>query len=175
MKALSLVLFVLSFGVSFQASAEALVRTEARCESKDQRPKTCRFNNWGYGRVDFVRQVSNAPCIPGSSYFFDGPAQVTVTNGCRAVFSGEAAKDIVNEYDQVIDVVGNRRFAIQCESWDHNSKNCRVPWFRVSHIYLERQLSTSGAPCLQGRSYQIFRDSVQVWNGCRGQFRVQAW
>lgn len=175
MKVLSLVVFVLGLGSAYQASADAIVRSEARCESRDQRPQTCRFNNWGYGRVDFVRQVSNAPCIPGSTYFFDGPAQVTVTNGCRAVFRGEVAKDLVSEYDQVIDVVGNRSFSIRCESIDQRSETCRIPWFRVANVYLENQHSTNGAPCIQGQSYLVYRDSIQVWNGCRATFRVQAW
>ena len=54
-----------------------------RCESEKGRTRTCGVD--GRGRVQLVRQLSNAACIEGRTWGRDARG-VWVTDGCRAEF-----------------------------------------------------------------------------------------
>ncbi len=56
-----------------------------RCESRDNRSRSCTLNVGRRGVVQLVRQLSDRPCIEGRTW---GQSRngVWVTNGCRAEF-----------------------------------------------------------------------------------------
>mgnify|MGYP000982550290 CR=1 FL=1 len=56
-----------------------------RCESRDNRSRTCNLNAGRRGDVRLVRQLSGKPCIEGRTWGYSGNS-VWVTQGCRAEF-----------------------------------------------------------------------------------------
>ncbi len=124
-----------------------------RCESENNRPRTCRTPWSGSSRL--VRQLSDTACTEGRSWHSQG-GQVHVSGGCR----GEFAQD---RYDQP--PVGGGE-TIRCESDNGRARTCRVPWKHQTRLV--RQLS--GTPCIEGRSWQSHTGYVYVSGGCRGEF-----
>ena len=57
-----------------------------RCESVDNRSRTCNLNAGRRGDVRIVRQLSGKPCIEGRTWGYSG-SSVWVTQGCRAEFA----------------------------------------------------------------------------------------
>lgn len=56
-----------------------------RCESRDNRSRTCNINTGRRGDVRLIRQLSDTPCIEGRTWGQSGN-RIWVTRGCRAEF-----------------------------------------------------------------------------------------
>ena len=125
-----------------------------RCESEDNRSRTCRTPWSGESRL--VRQLSDSPCIEGRSWQSQR-GQVYVSGGCR----GEFAQGYGNGRPPI-----GGGDTIRCESTDGRSRTCNTPWRGRSRLV--RQLSSS--PCIEGRSWQSRGNQVYVSEGCRGEF-----
>ena len=122
-----------------------------RCESNDGRPRTC--NTPWQANSRLVRQLSNARCTLGTSWF-TSPGRVTVSNGCRAEFGpGQGA---------------GQTTTVQCESNDGRYRTCGTGL--AGRIELQRQLSSTR--CVAGSNYGLRGGSVWVDRGCRGVFLV---
>jgi hypothetical protein len=57
---------------------------------------------------------------------------------------------------------------ILCESLGQGAAGCATGLERTRSIYLARQISK--AACIQGSTYNVYRDRVEVRNGCRAYF-----
>lgn len=57
-----------------------------RCESVDNRSRSCNLNAGRRGDVRMIRQLSGKPCIEGRTWGYSGNS-VWVTQGCRAEFA----------------------------------------------------------------------------------------
>jgi hypothetical protein len=128
-----------------------------RCESRDNRTTRCGNG----GRAEFVRQLSNSPCVRGQTWGSDSRG-VWVSGGCRALFrtgygnygnSGYGGSDLV-----------------RCESRDNRSRSCNMSVGRNGEIRMLRQLSDK--PCVEGRTWGQTRSGVWVTQGCRAEFVV---
>jgi hypothetical protein len=121
------------------------------------------------GRVQIVRQRSEAPCIYGRTWGVAGNG-VWVDGGCRAEF-------VVNApgwYDY--DDYGNDRHyggyrhngVVYCASDDFDFRAC--PADTYSGVRLLRQRSDS--PCIYGRTWGYDERGIWVDRGCRADFEV---
>jgi Protein of unknown function (DUF3011) len=132
-----------------------------RCESREGRTERC--NSYG-GRAQFVRQLSNTPCVRGRSWGSDSRG-VWVSNGCRALFStnGGYGNNYGNNY-------GNSYGSdlVRCESRDNRSHSCAMSSGRNGTIRLLRQLSDK--PCIENQTWGRSRTGVWVTQGCRAEF-----
>jgi hypothetical protein len=130
-----------------------------RCESRDNRTTRC-----GNGRrAEFVRQLSNSPCIRGQTWGSDSRG-VWVSGGCRALFrTGYGNSGYGNGGYGGSDLV-------RCESRDNRSRSCNMSVGRNGEIRLLRQLSDK--PCVEGRTWGQTRSGVWVTQGCRAEFVV---
>lgn len=142
-----------------------------RCESREGRTQRC--NGYG-GRAQFVRQLSNTPCIRGQSWGSDSRG-VWVSNGCRALFSsdnrygnGGYGNHYGNNYGNNYGHHGND--LVRCESRDNRSHSCALSVSRGGTIRLLRQLS--GKPCIENQTWGRSRNGVWVTQGCRAEFVV---
>ncbi len=125
------------------------------CSSYDDRPTRCPIDTSGGVRV--YRQISQAPCIEGSSYRVVRGA-VEVRRGCRAVFVATGYSDNWGG--------GGGYDTVRCESLDGRRRFC--PMDTRNGVRLERELSSS--PCIRGRSWGFGPNGVWVDRGCRGEF-----
>ncbi|MEQ1513365.1 MAG: DUF3011 domain-containing protein [Lysobacteraceae bacterium] len=134
-----------------------------RCESRKGRTERCNSNG---GRAQFVRQLSNTPCIRGRSWGSDSRG-VWVSDGCRALFTtnggygGNYGNGYGNNYGYGNDLV-------RCESRDNRSHSCAMSAGRNGNIRLLRQLS--GKPCIENQTWGRSRTGVWVTQGCRAEF-----
>ncbi|MBN8213046.1 MAG: DUF3011 domain-containing protein [Xanthomonadales bacterium] len=128
-----------------------------RCESRDGRTERC--NSYG-GRAQFVRQLSNTPCVRGRSWGSDSRG-VWVSNGCRALFTTNAGygNNYGNNYGSDL---------VRCESRDNRSHSCTISSGRNGNIRLLRQLSDK--PCIENQTWGRSRTGVWVTQGCRAEF-----
>ncbi|MFZ2754961.1 MAG: DUF3011 domain-containing protein [Lysobacteraceae bacterium] len=128
-----------------------------RCESREGRTERC--NSYG-GRAQFVRQLSNTPCVRGRSWGSDSRG-VWVSNGCRALFStnGGYGNNYGNSYGNDL---------VRCESRDNRSHSCILSSGRNGSIRLLRQLSDK--PCIENQTWGRSRTGVWVTQGCRAEF-----
>jgi hypothetical protein len=128
-----------------------------RCESRDNRTTRCGNG----GRAEFVRQLSNSPCIRGQTWGSDSRG-VWVSGGCRALFRTGYGNYGNSGYG------GNN--LVRCESRDNRSRSCNMSVGRNGDIRLLRQLSDK--PCVEGRTWGQTRSGVWVTQGCRAEFVV---
>lgn len=135
-------------------------RNVVRCESNDGRYNRCAV--YGRGTPRLIRQISNAPCIEGSSWGADRNS-VWVARGCRGDFASGRGDWGGSGWDN--SGYGGRVF--RCESNNGRTQEC--PANVRSGVQLIRQLSN--APCIQGRSWGYGRVGIWVSNGCRAEFR----
>ncbi|MFD0739156.1 DUF3011 domain-containing protein [Lysobacter koreensis] len=127
-----------------------------RCESTDNRARTCQVPWWGPSRLS--RQLSKAECREGYSWQAQR-GQMYVDHGCRAEFMPGRGSDWG-------DPIGDR--AITCASVDNRSVTCPWPPGYGMPRLLE-QLSRQ--PCIQGQTWGIgSRTAIWVSRGCRGRF-----
>lgn len=138
-----------------------------RCESRDGRTERC--NGYG-GRAQFVRQLSNTPCVRGQSWGSDSRG-VWVSNGCRALFSANNGNGYGSNYgygNNYGNSYGYGNGLVRCESRDNRSHNCVLSAGRNGNIRLLRQLS--GKPCIENQTWGRSRTGVWVTQGCRAEF-----
>ncbi len=138
-----------------------------RCESRDGRTERC--NSYG-GRAQFVRQLSNTPCVRGQSWGSDSRG-VWVSNGCRALFTtnGGYGNNYGNNYGNSYgNSYGYGNGVVRCESRDNRSQNCAISSGRNNSVRLLRQLS--GKPCIENQTWGRSRTGVWVTQGCRAEF-----
>ena len=126
---------------------------EIRCESADNRSRTCQTPWQGPSRL--ARQLSGTPCVEGQNWW-SSYGEVQVTGGCRGAFAAAQT-----------DPAQGRE--IRCESADNRTRTCATPWPGASD--LSHQLSST--PCIAGQNWSSSRGEVRVWGGCRAVF-VQA-
>lgn len=130
-----------------------------RCESREGRTEYCRGNG---GRAQFVRQLSNSPCIRGQTWGSDSRG-VWVSRGCRALFRTGHGYGDGGYYG------GNYgNDVVRCESRDNRSRSCPMNVGRRGEIRLLRQLSDK--PCIEGQTWGQTRSGVWVTQGCRAEF-----
>lgn len=127
----------------------------ARCESTDGRSRTCGMPWRGPSRL--TRQLSNAACIEGRSWF-NGNGRVIVTSGCRAEFQARSTGP-----------VGAQWTTLRCESVGGRYASCGHGI--VGRAQLLRQLSNGR--CVENVNFGVRNRQLWVSNGCRGDFRVQ--
>lgn len=134
---------------SLGAPAGPLPGGAIRCESTDNRSRTCRTPWAGPSRLG--RQLSNTPCVEGRNWSARN-GEVTVWSGCRAEF--------------VEGWGGGHGETIVCESRDNDSRRCSTPWPGPSRLV--RQISNT--TCVEGRNWRAEEGLVTVWSGCRAEF-----
>ena len=128
-----------------------------RCESTDGRWRQC---DLGGRRAEFVRQLSDRPCVHGRTWDNDHHG-VWVSGGCRAEFR-MTGRGVGNGW-------GNAQpQLVRCESSDGRQRTCPVN--TRGGVRLVRQLSRT--PCVEGQSWGRSRDSIWVARGCRGEFET---
>lgn len=120
--------------------------------------------------IQVVQRLSDADCKRGSSWGYEEPGIIWVTDGCRAIFS--VTGPVV--YDET---------SIQCESHGGEDNTCEAGR-EIRSVFLERQVSES--PCVPisdvittniatNASWGIGEDRRSLWvsQGCRGSFNVR--
>lgn len=128
-----------------------------RCESRDNRTERCSSRH--SGRVQFVRQLSDTPCVRGRSWGSDSRG-VWVSHGCRALFQANGGHDNNNgRYSNDV---------VRCESQDNRSRTCAISGGGRNDVRLVRQLSDT--PCVENQTWGRSRTGVWVTRGCRGEF-----
>lgn len=138
-----------------------------RCESSNNRTERCSSSG---GRAEFVRQLSNTPCVRGQSWGTDSRG-VWVSNGCRAMFrTGGYGNGYGNNNGGYNNDGHGGSDLIRCESNDNRSHSCSFSTTRGGEIRLLRQLS--GKPCVENQTWGRSRNGVWVTQGCRAEFVI---
>lgn len=132
-----------------------------RCESHDRKRNRCAADT--RRGVDIVRRFSDAPCVQGRSWGWDGYG-VWVDDGCRAEFA------IGGGYGGPAYPGGGygQGRVVRCESHDKRYSRCNVPVH--GGVQLQHKLSDAG--CKQGSSWGWDRNGIWVDRGCRADFLV---
>lgn len=120
-----------------------------RCESTDNRNRTCPTPWRGYSRLS--RQLSKTRCVEGQNWSSRN-GEVSVWGGCRAEFVSGGN--------------GGAQQAIECHSKDNDARRCPTPWRGTSRLV--RQISNT--TCVEGRNWSSQDGLVIVWKGCRAAF-----
>ncbi len=126
-----------------------------RCESQDNRPRSCPVGWNGSSRL--VQQLSDRRCVEGQTWRSERGA-VWVGGGCRAEFAAGTGRP----------PVGGGDYQVTCSSKDNRMTTCA--WERSrGRPRLLQQLSKS--PCIENRSWGYNRQE-QLWvsGGCRARF-----
>lgn len=131
-----------------------------RCESQDNRTQHCNADT-RYG-VNLSRQLSDSPCVQGSTWGYDASG-VWVSRGCRAEFTAGG----YGSPSYPGGGYGQGR-TVRCESQDNHQRRCNVTVYQG--VQLQRKLSDS--PCNQGYSWGWDRNGIWVDRGCRADFLV---
>ncbi|GAB3378602.1 DUF3011 domain-containing protein [Lysobacter fragariae] len=126
---------------------------QIRCESTDNRQRSCRTPWEGRSRV--ARQLSDTRCVEGRNWTSQYN-EVSVWGGCRADFAADYNAD--PGYGQ-----GG---SIRCESTRSSPRTCNTPWSGGTRLV--RQLSESR--CVEGQTWSARPGTVHVSRGCRGEF-----
>ncbi len=136
-----------------------------RCESSNNRTERCASS----GRPEFIRQLSNTPCIRGQSWGTDSRG-VWVRNGCRALFrTGGYGNGYGNNGGYNNGGYGGSDL-VRCESNDNRSHSCNFTGNTRGEVRLLRQLS--GKPCVENQTWGRSRNGVWVTQGCRAEFVI---
>lgn len=137
----------------FAAVEESTPAGEVRCESSDNRQRSCP-TPW-YGESRLVRQLSGTPCVAGQNWWSE-QGRVLVSGGCRATFAAAFGAGQGQE--------------IRCESGDGRYRECGNGLYGTP--VLVRQLSDTA--CTLGRNFGLRDGRLWVDRGCRGVFRIQS-
>jgi len=129
------------------------------CRSRDRGRSYCLVDARGYDAT-LIRRIGDAPCVDGESWGSDRRG-IWVANGCAAEF-----RITVSSRPHGVDDSAN---IVRCESRDNARSYCDVTGSRS--VRLVRQVS--GAPCIQGRSWDYNRRSIWVDDGCRADFEIR--
>ena len=135
-----------------------------RCESTNNRTERCASS----GRAEFIRQLSNTPCVRGQSWGTDSRG-VWVSNGCRGLFRNGGYGNNNGGYNNNNGGYGGSDL-IRCESTDNRSRSCNFTGNSRGEIRLLRQLS--GKPCVENQTWGRSRNGVWVTQGCRAEFVI---
>lgn len=136
-----------------------------RCESTNNRTERCSSS----GRAEFIRQLSNTPCVRGQSWGNDARG-VWVSNGCRALFRSTGYGNGYGNSGGYNNGGYGGSDLIRCESTDNRSRSCNFTGNSRGEIRLLRQLS--GKPCVENQSWGRSRNGVWVTQGCRAEFVI---
>ncbi len=152
-----------AYGNGYDNNSEATFR----CESSNGRTERCASS----GRAEFIRQLSNTPCVRGQSWGTDSRG-VWVSNGCRGLFRTDGYGNGYGNNNGGYH--GNSGYGgsdlIRCESNDNRSQSCSFTGNRRGDIRLLRQLS--GKPCVENQTWGRSRNGVWVTQGCRAEFVI---
>jgi len=159
----------LFFGLSAKAQSygSVMVERQIQCASNSYNQAEC---NTGLDRtmnVYMARQLSKSACIQGQSYSIYGD-RIMVSNGCRAIFVARGLTSFPQGNDQVLESQVTRN--VLCESQSYETANCYIPLRRVDRVYVGQQYSKTA--CIQGKTYFVYGNNLQVTNGCRASFVV---
>lgn len=130
-----------------------------RCESMDGRTSECPADT--RSGVQLLRQLSRTVCIEGRNWGY-GRRGIWVSQGCRAEFATGYGGGRPGGHS------GYGAQVLRCESPDGRGRQCPVD--PRGGVRLIRQLSRS--PCVEGRSWGVYRGGVWVSHGCRAEFEV---
>lgn len=133
-----------------------------RCESNDGRTQRCAVDT--RGGVQLVRKLSDAACIQGRSWSYDGSG-IWVSQGCRADFAASGRGYAIGNTGSSYGYGGQ---VFRCESNDGRTRECAAN--TRAGVQLVRVLSN--APCVQGTSWGYGRNGIWVSRGCRAEFRA---
>ena len=152
---------VLGFIVVVSLLAPAVFAETFRCESDRGRRHNCSFE--GFGRVEFLRQISRTNCVEGRTWGIEGRHTVWVSDGCRADFIVRREREESRDEHH-----GRRGRVVVCESENNTRHRCEVD--TDAGVRLSRQLSRN--ECIEGRTWGYDRRGIWVRNGCRAEFFV---
>jgi hypothetical protein len=152
-----------------------LDRTFLECRSESYARSICEVD----GTVTDVRldrRRSNAPCLAGESFGFDG-RHIWVAKGCggrfevafRRIPGGGQSPTGDRPWWEGVGAVETRVVDLRCESRNHGRNIC-VAGGSVTAIRLKRQ--RSAAACERGDSFGFHEDFVWVDKGCQADFEV---
>ena len=157
------VLACLGIGSTF---APALAQDRIVCRSDDYRRTFCPApTDEG---VRLVRQISEAPCTRGRSWWRDARG-IVVTAGCAAEFE-IGYRD--RPYASAPSYGGGgyvRPERLVCKSSDYHRRYCPAD-IGYGAAVLVRQRSE--APCIHGRTWAYDDRGIWVSNGCEGEFEI---
>ncbi len=146
---------------------------EITCRSINNREERCRVNTGG--RVQLVRQISNAACIEGQTWRYDRNA-IWVRNGCQAVFaygnavgggSGGGWGGSGGSWGGSGGSWGSGYAGeIRCRSDRNRYNRCSVS--TEGRVQIIERLSN--ASCTQGRSWGYDSGGIWVNHGCEARF-----
>jgi|GEM_PF-1546515 len=149
--------FLVGSGGGWQGGGNA---TTIRCSSDDGRRNYCDADT--RGGVTLSRQISEARCIEGRTWGYDGRG-IWVDEGCRAEFQvGGGGGDWHGGGGY-----GGHDQTVKCESNDGRRKYCDIRM--RGDVTMIRQLSQ--ASCIQNRTWGYDDRRVWVDKGCRAEFR----
>lgn len=150
------------FGGSAGRPGEAV-----RCESIEGGYRECRLG--ARGRVQLVRQLSDARCVQGRTWGQRG-GMVWVNGGCRAEFAASGSGGPGGGWSPVgPGGAGNAAGrTITCSSEDGRLARCPWDWHLGRPMLVER---LSGARCDEGYSWGM-NGPGEIWvsQGCRARF-----
>jgi hypothetical protein len=145
-------------------SVPAVFAETIRCESDSHHRHECSFD--GFGRVEFLRQISHTNCVEGRTWGTAGRHTVWVSDGCRADFL--IRREDRNDHRDDHQDRRERARVIVCES-DYNSRHrCEID--TRDGVRLSRQLSRTN--CVLNRTWGYDGRGIWVKNGCRAEFLV---
>lgn len=144
-----------------------MVERQLYCASNNYKPAECNTGLDRTMRVYMSRQLSKSACIEGQSYSIYGD-RILVRNGCRANFVARGITSFPQGNDQILEAPVTR--TVVCQSINYNPVSCYIPLRRVDRVYVGQQLSNSA--CIEGQSYFVYGNNLQVTNGCRASFVV---
>jgi hypothetical protein len=169
---LFLTVFVLGLCIAFggraiRTAAAAPASPQGRvmgCDSNDMRRHICATDT--RGGVQMIRQKSDAPCVQGKTWGFDGGG-IWVDRGCRADFQiggggggGFNGGGTWGGWD--------RGYNIYCPSDDGRKNWC--PTDTRGGVQMVRQ--RSGSPCVLGSTWGFDQRGIWVDRGCRADFQI---
>ena len=154
-RAIVIAVFVLLIGAPLTASAERIW-----CESRDYHRNYCPVGG-PFGSVRLVNQTSQAACIQGQTWGFDGGG-IWVTRGCAGEFD--------YRWNRPPRPGPGPGATIECDSRNYQQQFCPA-YRRVSRAWLVEQHSQSA--CIQGRTWGYQQDGIWVSGGCAGRFAVE--
>ncbi|MEP6484792.1 MAG: DUF3011 domain-containing protein [Rudaea sp.] len=141
-----------------------------KCESKNFSYQNCPVP-WRDARL--IRQVSDTQCIRGRSWGIDRRG-LWVDRGCGGVFAaagrGPSHGGGGGGGGWNPEPGWDNRFVVGCASDNYQYRFCGVDVGGGGRVYLDRQ--SSGAACVEGRSWGWNRAGVWVNGGCSATFTV---
>lgn len=153
-----------------QAQRHGYGRDTVECRSQNYSREFCPVY-WREARI--VRQLSDTPCRRGENWGM-GRRGIWVDRGCAAVFAEAGRYHHDRDRD---DYHGwrpphdwDREFRVGCESRNYQYRFCAVDVGGAGRARLYRQ--TSGARCIEGRTWGWNRAGIWVNGGCAGIFTI---